>query len=94
MAEVVKHLKGANSRRVRRECWDSVKSKLWGEAFWSGGYFYRSVGSTTSEAIQYHIERSQGKALDRPGLRRVQPQKEHADNDKAVHSTALSASIG
>jgi len=67
VSEVVKRLKGASSRRIRRECWDRVKSKLWGEAFWSGGYFYRSVGSTTSESIKYYIERSQGRhwtALD------------------------------
>lgn len=67
VAEVVKRLKGASSRRVRQECWNRIKSKLWGGAFWSSGYFYRSVGSTTSEAIQYYIERSQGKhwkALD------------------------------
>jgi REP element-mobilizing transposase RayT len=67
VADVVRRLKGASSRRIRQGCWDSVKSKLWGEAFWSGGYFYRSVGSTTGESIQHYIERSQGKhwtALD------------------------------
>ena len=44
-----------------------MKTKLWGGAFWSGGYFYRSVGSTTGEAIQYYIQKSQKKhwtALD------------------------------
>ena len=61
VAEVVRHLKGASSRRIRQECWGRVKSKLWGEAFWTGGYFYRSVGSTTNEAIQYYVERSQAK---------------------------------
>lgn len=67
VAETVRRLKGASSRRIRQECWDRVKSKLWGKFFWSGGYFYRSVGSTTDEAIQYYIERSQEKqwtALD------------------------------
>lgn len=67
VAGVVRRLKGASSRRIRRKCWDTVKTRLWGEAFWSGGYFYRSVGSTTSKAIQYYVERSQGKhwtALD------------------------------
>lgn len=59
VAEVVRRLKGASSRRIRRMCWDTVKTRLWGEAFWSGGYFYRSVGSTTGEAIQYYIQKSQ-----------------------------------
>jgi len=67
VAEVVRRFKGASSRRVRQTCWGRVKLKLWGDAFWTGGYFYRSVGSTTSEAIQYYIEMSQEKhwtALD------------------------------
>ena len=67
VAEVVRRLKGASSRRIRRRCWNMVKTRLWGGAFWSGGYFYRSVGSTTGEAIQYYIQKSQKKhwtALD------------------------------
>jgi hypothetical protein len=32
---------------------------LWGDSFWSDGYFYRSVGSTTAEAVQYYVEHSQ-----------------------------------
>ena len=67
VAEVVRRLKGASSRRIRRMCWDTVKTKLWGGAFWSGGYFYRSVGSTTGAAIQFYIQNSQKKhwtALD------------------------------
>jgi len=67
VAEVVRRLKGTSSRRIRQQCWNRIKSKLWGKAFWSGGYFYRSVGSTTDEAIQYYIEKSQRKhwtALD------------------------------
>ncbi len=67
VAEVVRRLKGASSRRIRRECWERIKGKLWGKVFWSGGYFYRSVGSTTGEAIQYYIQNSQRKhwtALD------------------------------
>ncbi len=67
VTEVVRRFKGASSRRVRQECWNHVKLKLWGGAFWTGGYFYRSVGSTTSEAIQYYVEMSQEKhwtALD------------------------------
>ena len=45
----------------------AVETKLWGDAFWSSGYFYRSVGSTTNEAINWYIEHAQRKhwkALD------------------------------
>ena len=41
--------------------WDRVKQKPWGSSFWSDGYFYESIGSVTSEAIEYYITRQQGK---------------------------------
>ncbi|MDG6928389.1 MAG: IS200/IS605 family transposase [Nitrososphaerota archaeon] len=53
--------KGASSRKIRGELWGHVKDKLWGDSFWSDGYFYRSVGSTTAEAVQYYVENSQKK---------------------------------
>ncbi|MGC9107564.1 MAG: IS200/IS605 family transposase [Infirmifilum sp.] len=53
--------KDASSRKIRLELWDNVRGKLWGDSFWSGGYFYRSVGSTTAEAVQYYVENSQRK---------------------------------
>jgi putative transposase len=54
-------LKGASSRRLRMQCWDRIHGKLWGDSFWSDGYFYRSVGATTNEAIKYYLEHSQRK---------------------------------
>jgi putative transposase len=59
--EIAMRLKGASSRRIRLELWERVKDKLWGDAFWSSGYFYRSVGSTTAEAVQFYVEHSQRK---------------------------------
>ena len=58
---MVQRLKGASSHRVRHELWDRVKTKLWGDSFWSDGYFYRSVGSTTAEAVKYYVEHSQSR---------------------------------
>ena len=40
---------------------DRVKIKLWGDSFWSDGYFYESVGRVTSESVEYYIKRQQGK---------------------------------
>jgi putative transposase len=57
----VQLLKGASSRRLRAQCSGRLSEKLWGDAFWSGGYFYRSVGATTNEAIRYYLETSQRK---------------------------------
>ncbi len=54
-------MKGVSSHTIRQRLWDRVRGKLWGDSFWSDGYFYRSVGSTTSEAVRYYIERSQRK---------------------------------
>ena len=31
------------------------------DSYWSDGYFYRSIGSTTSDAVRYYIEHSQRK---------------------------------
>jgi REP element-mobilizing transposase RayT len=59
---MVQRFKGSSSHRIRRnELWERVKGKLWGSSFWSDGYFYRSVGSTTSEAVQYYVRHSQRK---------------------------------
>jgi len=57
--EIARRLKGASSRRIRLQLWDRIKDKLWGDSFWTDGYFYRSIGSTTTEAVQYYIEHSQ-----------------------------------
>jgi hypothetical protein len=35
---------------------------MWGDSFWSDGYFYRSVGSTTTaESVQYYVQNTQRK---------------------------------
>jgi len=67
VAELAQRFKGTSSRMIRQTLWGVVKRQLWGDAFWSGGYFYRSVGSTTSDAIQWYIDHAQRKhwkALD------------------------------
>ena len=61
VSELARLLKGASSRRLRLECWDRLCGKLWGDSFWSDGYFYRSVGATTNEAIEFYIQNSQRK---------------------------------
>jgi putative transposase len=57
---MVQRFKGASAHRIRHELWERVKGKLWGDSFWSDGY-YRSVGSTTAEAVQYYVQNSQRK---------------------------------
>ena len=59
--QMVQRFKGASARRIRHELWERVKGKLWGDSFWSDGYFCRSVGSTTAEAVQFYVQNSQRK---------------------------------
>jgi len=58
-AQLADHLKGYSSYVVRKKCWNIVKQQLWGQHFWSGGYFYESVGRVTSDMVQFYIERQQ-----------------------------------
>ena len=60
-AELIRQLKGFSSRMIRKNHWSLIKNYLWGEKFWSEGYFCRSIGSTTTEAVEHYIEHSQDK---------------------------------
>ena len=60
-AKMIGELKGFSSFMMRKNHWSLVSSYLWGDKFWSEGYFCRSIGSTTTEAVEYYIEHSQDK---------------------------------
>ena len=60
-AELAQHFKGYSSRVLRKELWSVVSQYVWGERFWSEGYFYESIGRVTSEAVKFYVERQQGK---------------------------------
>jgi putative transposase len=60
-SELARRFKGASSRLLRKVCWEKIRNKLWGESFWSDGYFYRSVGAVTSETVKYYVENAQQK---------------------------------
>ena len=59
--ELARMLKGFISYMMRKNNWNMFRDLLWGKKFWSGGYFYRTVGSVTSETIKFYIEKSQKK---------------------------------
>jgi putative transposase len=59
--QVAQYFKGASSRELRKKYMDRINIKLWGDSFWSDGYFYESVGRVTSESVEYYIKRQQGK---------------------------------
>lgn len=60
-ATLVQRFKGYVSRMMRKNHRALFAHLLWGEKFWTSGYFYRSVGQATNEAIRYYIEHSQAK---------------------------------
>jgi putative transposase len=61
-AYVVHKLKGCSAHKLFGtfpwlKVWDPVdKKRFWGGQFWSDGYFFRSIGSTTDKAIQFYID--------------------------------------
>lgn len=61
VSKIAQYFKGASSRELRKKYWEQVKNHLWGDSFWSDGYFYESVGRVTSESVEYYIKRQQGK---------------------------------
>lgn len=59
--QLVQRLKGATSRRVRQELVAKIKPYLWGDHFWSHGYFAETVGRVTSTTVRHYVEKSQQK---------------------------------
>jgi putative transposase len=51
--------KGYSSRMIRKECWDEIKDKLWGDSFWSDGYFHEYIGRFTNECAEKRISSCQ-----------------------------------
>ncbi len=60
-AQMANALKGFSARMMRKHHSDLFQFQLWGKHFWSAGYFYRSVGAITADAMQYYISHSQAK---------------------------------
>ena len=60
-AKLIQQLKGFSSRMMRKHHWNLFRHYLWGDKFWSEGYFCRSIGATTTGAVKYYIEKSQQK---------------------------------
>ena len=55
---VAQILKGGSSRIIRKE-YPELEEFLWGESFWSDGYFAESVGQVEEEIIKKYIREQQ-----------------------------------
>lgn len=54
-------LKTYSSRMMRKGHMYMFDDKLWGNKFWSSGYFHRTVGAITSETVKRYIKEGQKK---------------------------------
>ena len=61
VSALAQRLKGAISRTLRQSYAYLFNDKLWGDKFWSGGYFYRTVGAVTAETVRRYVAESQQK---------------------------------
>ena len=59
--KLIQEIKGFSSYMMRKNHKKLFKHLLWGDKFWVEGYFCRSIGSTTTEAVEYYIKYSQDK---------------------------------
>lgn len=55
VSKAVQLLKGGSSRVIREEFPD-LEEFLWGESFWSDGYFAETVGKINEEIIRNYVK--------------------------------------
>ena len=60
-SQAAKLLKGFSSYMMRKHHIHLFVDKLYGEKFWSAGYFYRTVGAVNSDTVNRYVEQSQDK---------------------------------
>ena len=56
VTNVVSKLKGKSSYFIRKEFWDHIKKKLWGEHFWSPSYCSVTCGGAPLDIIKKYID--------------------------------------
>ena len=60
VAEVVQIMKGGSSRILRKE-FPEIEEYIWGDSFWSDGYFAETVGKVDESIVRRYIEEQQKK---------------------------------
>ena len=56
ISEIVRAFKTNSSRKVRIECADEIRDKLWGNHFWSPSYFVSSTGGASLDVVKQYVE--------------------------------------
>jgi putative transposase len=62
LSRLVNSLKGVSARRLRAENLPEVRTKLWGEHFWSPSYCVVSSGGAPLDTIKRYIQKQRGGA--------------------------------
>jgi len=61
-SQLAHKFKGVSSKKIRDNYHDRLVNKeLYGDHLWSAGYFHRTVGAVTNEAMQKYVNESQHK---------------------------------
>jgi len=65
-AELARTLKGYTSYMLRKGHKQLFEHLLCGQKFWTGGYFFRTVGAVSAETVKKYINESQTKHWKNP----------------------------
>ncbi len=76
--ELAQRFKGASSRYLRKHFWSRFRNKLWGDSFWSDGYFHRTVGHVNYETMKKYVQEGQSKHWN------VQPAQQYNDRQQTT----------
>ncbi len=55
VSRLVNSLKGVTARRLRKDHYEEIHEKLWGNAFWSPSYCAVSTGGAALETVRAYI---------------------------------------
>ena len=65
ISNLVGKLKGKSAYFLRKEFWEEIKGKLWGNHFWSPSYCVVSCGGAPLEIIREYIENQRTPSKDK-----------------------------
>jgi putative transposase len=75
IANFVGKIKGKTSYFMRKEFWNELKNKLWGDHFWSPSYCVVSAGGAPLEIIKQYIENQRSPVNDKDVARSIKMKK-------------------
>jgi len=56
IAHVMHYMKGGSSRVIRKEFGNELEEFIWGDSFWSDGYFAETIGHVNESIITSYIK--------------------------------------